>query len=225
MKTAQPGHDIARHEPRGPCDAELGRTVPVRSLTSRARPTRRPGAGVQAGRVASSPTPTSSPTRARYTEAAKRYRELEPIAAKAALLRSRHGDLETGDERWKPRRPATIATSTGPSGLRPRPDIAQRLEGELQTAPSCRRTRTRGAAVIVEIRGAGGWGRGRTSGPATCSTCTRRIAARQGWRLEVLAARSDLGGLRRGRVQGQRRRRAGPHPVTKPARTACSGSR
>ena len=128
----------------------------------------------------------------RYTEQARRYRELEPIAAKAALLRSRHGDLETattmeaetaGDDRdfYRAERAAAEA------------DI-ERLEGELQLL-LLPKDPNEGRAVIVEIRGAEG-GEEANLFARDLFNMYEAYAARQGWRLEVLgSAVSDLGGF------------------------------
>jgi peptide chain release factor 1 len=128
----------------------------------------------------------------RYTEQARRYRELEPIAHKAAELRRRSDDLETatameaettGDDRdfYRAERAAAEA------------DVA-RLEGELQVL-LLPKDPNEGRAVIVEIRGAEG-GEEANLFARDLYGMYEGYAARQGWRLEVLgSAVSDLGGF------------------------------
>jgi peptide chain release factor 1 len=129
---------------------------------------------------------------ARYTEQAKRYRELEPIAHKAAELRLRRDDLATatameaetaGEERdfYQAERAAAEA------------DV-ERLEGELQVL-LLPKDPNEGRAVIVEIRGAEG-GEEANLFARDLYGMYEAYAARQGWRLEVLGSSvSDLGGF------------------------------
>ena len=127
-----------------------------------------------------------------YTELAKRYAELQPVATAAAELLSRRSDLETakgmeaessGDDRdfWRQERAAAEA------------DI-ERLEGELQLL-LLPKDPNEGRDVIVEIRGAEG-GEEANLFARDLFGMYEGFAARKGWKLQVLGSTvSDLGGF------------------------------
>jgi peptide chain release factor 1 len=129
---------------------------------------------------------------ARYTEVARRYRELEPVAAAAGALRVAREELadarelageSTGDDRDFYREEATRAEAT-----------IERLEQELQVLllppdPNA------GRGVIVEIRGAEG-GEEANLFARDLFRMYEGFAGRQGWKLEVLSSTdSQLGGF------------------------------
>ena len=127
-----------------------------------------------------------------YTELAKRYAELQPVATTAAALLGRRGDLETakaaeaessGDDRdfWRDERIAAEA------------DI-DRLERELQLL-LLPKDPNEGKDVIVEIRGAEG-GEEANLFARDLFTMYEGFAGRRGWKLEVLgSSESSMGGF------------------------------
>jgi len=129
---------------------------------------------------------------ARYAAAAKRYRDLEPVAAAAAELRRRRGDLDTarameaettGDDRDFARAERAAAE-----------DDIERLERELQLL-LLPKDPNEGKDVIVEIRGAEG-GEEANLFARDLFQMYEGYAARMGWKLEVLGSTvSDLGGF------------------------------
>ena len=128
----------------------------------------------------------------RFTAAARRHKELEPVARAAADLRRRRGDLETarameaestGDDRDFAREERAAAEA----------DIA-RLEADLQVL-LLPKDPNEGRDVIVEIRGAEG-GEEANLFARDLFGMYEGFAGRQGWKLEVLGAtESDLGGF------------------------------
>lgn len=128
---------------------------------------------------------------ARYTEAARRYRELEGIVEVGAELRARQGDLETarelaresdGDDRELFREEAAEAEA----------DV-KRLTDELRVLllPS---DPNAGRNVIVEIRGAEG-GEEANLFARDLFDMYSSYASRQGWSLEIMSTdHSDMGG-------------------------------
>ena len=127
-----------------------------------------------------------------YTELAKRYAELQPVATAAAELLGRRGDLETakgmeadssGADRdfWREERAAAEA------------DI-DRLEAELQLL-LLPKDPNEGRDVIVEIRGAEG-GEEANLFARDLFGMYEGFAGRKGWKLEVLnASESSMGGF------------------------------
>jgi peptide chain release factor 1 len=164
---------------------------------------------------------------ARYTEQAKRFHELEPIAQKAAQLRTRRGDLDTATE--------MEAETTGEDRDFYRAERAaaeadiERLEAELQLL-LLPKDPNEGRAVIVEIRGAEG-GEEANLFARDLFGMYEGYAARRSWRLEVLgAAVSDLGGFDEVvfRVSGEGawthlQFEAGPHRVQRVPVTESQG--
>jgi peptide chain release factor 1 len=128
----------------------------------------------------------------RYTAAAKRYAELEPVARAAAALRGRRDDLatakameaeSTGDDRDFAREERVAAEA----------DI-ERLEAELQVL-LLPKDPNEGRDVIVEIRGAEG-GEEANLFARDLYGMYQGFAARQGWKLEVLgSSESSMGGF------------------------------
>ncbi|MGH9137921.1 MAG: peptide chain release factor 1 [Acidimicrobiales bacterium] len=128
----------------------------------------------------------------RYTETARRYRELEPIAAKAAERRGRHDDAGAAK--------ALLADAAGAdrdfaaAELEAAEADIERIERELQLLllpkdPNADRN------VIVEIRGAEG-GEEANLFARDLFQMYEAFAQRHGWRLELLgSAVSDLGGF------------------------------
>lgn len=128
----------------------------------------------------------------RYTEAARRYRELEQIVEVGSELRARTGDLETarelaresnGDDRELFRAEAVEAEA----------DIARLTEQfKLLLLPS---DPNEGRNVIVEIRGAEG-GEEANLFARDLFHMYEAFAARQGWKIEVMNTdHSDMGGF------------------------------
>jgi peptide chain release factor 1 len=127
-----------------------------------------------------------------YTELAKRYAELQPVATAAAALLGRRGDLDTakaaegestGDDRdfWREERVAAEA------------DI-ERLERELQLL-LLPKDPNEGKDVIVEIRGAEG-GEEANLFARDLFNMYEGFAGRRGWKLEVLgSSESSMGGF------------------------------
>jgi peptide chain release factor 1 len=164
---------------------------------------------------------------ARYTEQARRYRELEPIATKAAQLRTRHGDLATAT--------AMEAETTGDDRDFYRAERAEaeldiaRIEAELQVL-LLPKDPNEGRAVIVELRGAEG-GEEANLFARDLFAMYESYTARQGWRLEVLGSSvSDLGGFNEivFRVSGDGawthlQFEAGPHRVQRVPVTESQG--
>ncbi len=129
---------------------------------------------------------------ARYTVAAKRYHELEPIAGKAAELRTRSDDAEAA------RSMLTDATGTdrdfASDELRAAEADIERLRDELQVL-LLPRDPNAGRDVIVEIRGAEG-GEEANLFARDLFQMYEAYAARRGWKMEVLGSQvSDLGGF------------------------------
>ena len=163
----------------------------------------------------------------RYQQVARRYRELEPIVARARALWQRQEDLETaremlgdtaGDER------ELLRTEVGEAEA----DI-ERLTGELRvlmlpTDPNDERN------VIVEIRGAEG-GEEANLFARDLFEMYRAFAGRQGWKAEVLGSDpSDLGGynevvlaLKGDGVWSRMHHEAGPHRVQRVPVTESQG--
>jgi peptide chain release factor 1 len=130
----------------------------------------------------------------RYQEVARRYRELEPIVARARELRTRRDDLATAREMM------TEAAGAEREMLRAEVDEAEaaivRLTDELRLLllprdPNDERN------VIVEIRGAEG-GEEANLFARDLFEMYRGFAARQGWSVDVLGTDpSDLGATTR----------------------------
>jgi peptide chain release factor 1 len=163
----------------------------------------------------------------RYQRVARRYRELEPIVARAREMQARRDDLDTarqmlpgavGDERDILRAEADGAEA----------DLA-RLTDELRVLllprdPNDERN------VIVEIRGAEG-GEEANLFARDLFEMYRAFAARQGWAIEVLGTDpSDLGGyneitfaLQGEGVWARMHHEAGPHRVQRVPVTESQG--
>ncbi|HEX5366450.1 MAG TPA: peptide chain release factor 1 [Acidimicrobiales bacterium] len=165
--------------------------------------------------------------RPRYQEAARRFRELEPVVARARELGARRDDLATaremlpgagGEEREMVRAEVEAAEAE-----------IDRLSGELRVLllprdPNDERN------VIVEIRGAEGGEEARLFA-RDLFEMYRAFAARQGWRLEVLGTHpSALGGFDEVtfRLEGagawsRMHHEAGPHRVQRVPVTESQG--
>jgi peptide chain release factor 1 len=164
---------------------------------------------------------------ARYQQVAKRYRELEPIVARARELRTRRDDLETARE--------MMSDAAGDEREMLRAEVAEaeaaivRLTDELRLLllprdPNDERN------VIVEIRGAEG-GEEANLFARDLFEMYRGFAARQGWSVEVLGSDpSDLGGyneivfaLNGDGVWARMHHEAGPHRVQRVPVTESQG--
>jgi peptide chain release factor 1 len=163
----------------------------------------------------------------RYQQAAKRYRELEPIVARTRALRGRRDDLATAQE--------MLAAASGDERELVRDEVTEaeadieRLTAELRVLllpkdPNDERN------VIVEIRGAEG-GEEANLFARDLFEMYRAFAARQGWSVEVLGADpSDLGGynevtmaLKGDGVWSRMHHEAGPHRVQRVPVTESQG--
>jgi peptide chain release factor 1 len=164
---------------------------------------------------------------ARYQQVAKRYRELEPIVARARELRTRRDDLEAARE--------MMSDAAGDEREMLRAEVAEaeaaivRLTDELRLLllprdPNDERN------VIVEIRGAEG-GEEANLFARDLFEMYRGFAARQGWSVEVLGSDpSDLGGyneivfaLNGDGVWARMHHEAGPHRVQRVPVTESQG--
>ncbi|MGH9262488.1 MAG: PCRF domain-containing protein, partial [Acidimicrobiales bacterium] len=164
---------------------------------------------------------------ARYQQVAKRYRELEPIVARARELRTRRDDLEAARE--------MMSDAAGDEREMLRAEVAEaeaaivRLTDELRPLllprdPNDERN------VIVEIRGAEG-GEEANLFARDLFEMYRGFAARQGWSVEVLGSDpSDLGGyneivfaLNGDGVWARMHHEAGPHRVQRVPVTESQG--
>jgi peptide chain release factor 1 len=164
---------------------------------------------------------------ARYQQVTKRYRELEPIVARARELRNRRDDLETARE--------MMSDAVGDEREMLRAEVAEaeaaivRLTDELRLLllprdPNDERN------VIVEIRGAEG-GEEANLFARDLFEMYRGFAARQGWSVEVLGSDpSDLGGyneivfaLNGDGVWARMHHEAGPHRVQRVPVTESQG--
>jgi peptide chain release factor 1 len=163
----------------------------------------------------------------RYQQVAKRYRELEPIVARADELRARRSDLETAREML------TDASGDDREMLRAEVDDAEaaiaRLTEEVRLLllprdPNDERN------VIVEIRGAEG-GEEANLFARDLFEMYRGFAARQGWSVDVLGSDlSDLGGfnevvfaLKGDGVWARMHHEGGPHRVQRVPVTESQG--
>jgi peptide chain release factor 1 len=163
----------------------------------------------------------------RYQQVAKRYRELEPIVARARALWQRQEDLETARE--------MLSDASGDERELLRTEVAEaeadseRLTGELRVLllpkdPNDERN------VIVEIRGAEG-GEEANLFARDLFEMYRAFAGRQGWTAEVLGRDpSDLGGynevvlaLKGDGVWSRMHHEAGPHRVQRVPVTESQG--
>jgi len=163
----------------------------------------------------------------RYQQVARRYRELEPIVARARALWQRQEDLETARE--------MLGDAAGDERELMRTEVAEaeadieRLTGELRvlmlpTDPNDERN------VIVEIRGAEG-GEEANLFARDLFEMYRAFAGRQGWKAEVLGSDpSDLGGynevvlaLKGDGVWSRMHHEAGPHRVQRVPVTESQG--
>jgi peptide chain release factor 1 len=163
----------------------------------------------------------------RYQQVTKRYRELEPIVARARELRNRRDDLETARE--------MMSDAVGDEREMLRAEVAEaeaaivRLTDELRLLllprdPNDERN------VIVEIRGAEG-GEEANLFARDLFEMYRGFAARQGWSVEVLGSDpSDLGGyneivfaLNGDGVWARMHHEAGPHRVQRVPVTESQG--
>ena len=163
----------------------------------------------------------------RYQQVARRYRELEPIVARARALWQRQEDLETARE--------MLGDAAGDERELMRTEVAEaeadieRLTGELRvlmlpTDPNDERN------VIVEIRGAEG-GEEANLFARDLFEMYRAFAGRQGWKTEVLGSDpSDLGGynevvlaLKGDGVWSRMHHEAGPHRVQRVPVTESQG--
>ena len=128
----------------------------------------------------------------RYTIEARRYRELEPIAAKAAELRARRGDLETAlgmetDSTGSDRDFARAERAEAEAAI-------ERIERELQLL-LLPKDPNEGRNVIVEVRGAEG-GEEANLFARDLFQMYEGFAQRMKWKLEVLGSSvSSLGGF------------------------------
>jgi peptide chain release factor 1 len=164
---------------------------------------------------------------ATYTEVARRYKELEPIAAAAAALRRRRNDLTAAQE--------LLVESAGDDRDFARDEVAaaeadiERLEHELQVL-LLPRDPNEGRGVIVEVRGAEG-GEEANLFARDLFRMYEGFAARQGWTLEVLSAsESSLGGfdeitfaVRGDGVWTRMKHEGGPHRVQRVPVTESQG--
>jgi peptide chain release factor 1 len=128
---------------------------------------------------------------ARYTEATRRYHELEEIVEAGSRLRARTGDLETARE--------LARESEGEDRDLFRREAAE-AEEDVDRLTECVRLLllpkdpNEGRDVIVEIRGAEG-GEEANLFARDLFQMYEGYAARQGWKLEVLSTdHSDMGG-------------------------------
>jgi peptide chain release factor 1 len=163
----------------------------------------------------------------RYQQVAKRYRELEPIVARARALWQRQEDLETARE--------MMSDAAGDERELLRTEVAEaeadieRLTGELRVLmlpkdPNDERN------VIVEIRGAEG-GEEANLFARDLFEMYRAFAGRHGWKAEVLGSDpSDLGGynevvlaLKGDGVWSRMHHEAGPHRVQRVPVTESQG--
>jgi peptide chain release factor 1 len=163
----------------------------------------------------------------RYQQVARRYRELDPIVARARALWQRQEDLETARE--------MLGDAAGDERELMRTELAEaeadieRLTGELRvlmlpTDPNDERN------VIVEIRGAEG-GEEANLFARDLFEMYRAFAGRQGWKAEVLGSDpSDLGGynevvlaLKGDGVWSRMHHEAGPHRVQRVPVTESQG--
>lgn len=165
--------------------------------------------------------------RPRYVEMTRRYRALEPIARRAAELRSATEDLVTAEE--------LLGSASGEERELWRAEVnvaresVERLESELRVLmlpkdPNDDRD------VIVEIRGAEG-GEEANLFARDLLEMYRGFAERQGWGFEVLSSSpSDLGGVSEAvaRIAGdgvwtRMKFEAGPHRVQRVPVTESQG--
>jgi len=163
----------------------------------------------------------------RYTEAARRYKELEELVACGRALREAEGDLAAAKELF------VEATGDERELLRSEVDVAEaaiaRL-GEQLKLLLLPRDPNEGRNVIVEIRGAEG-GEEANLFARDLFEMYKGYATRQGWSLEVLSARpSDLGGytevtflLRGDGVWTRMKHEGGPHRVQRVPVTESQG--
>jgi peptide chain release factor 1 len=163
----------------------------------------------------------------RYTEVAKRYRELEPIVAAIAALRKAGDDLAVARE--------MAAESTGDDRDFYREEVAtaeadiERFTAELQLL-LLPKDPNDGRGVIVEIRGAEG-GEEANLFARDLYLMYEAYAARQGWKLEVLeASESSMGGfsevtfsLHGDSVWTRMKHEGGPHRVQRVPVTESQG--
>ncbi|HLT69027.1 MAG TPA: peptide chain release factor 1 [Acidimicrobiales bacterium] len=163
----------------------------------------------------------------RYQQAAKRYRELEPIVQRARELRARREDLATAREMLTEADPAErdlLRSEVEEAEA----DIA-RLTDELRVL-MLPRDPNDDRNVIVEIRGAEG-GEEANLFARDLFEMYRAFAARQGWTVEVLSTSvSDLGGfdevvfaLKGEGVWARMHLEAGPHRVQRVPVTESQG--
>jgi peptide chain release factor 1 len=163
----------------------------------------------------------------RYTEAARRYKELEELVGCGRALREAQGDLAAAREMW------ADASGDDREVLRAEVDIAEadiaRLEEELKVL-LLPRDPNEGRNVIIEIRGAEG-GEEANLFARDLFEMYKGYATRRGWVLEVLGARvSDLGGfaditflLRGDGVWTRMKHEGGPHRVQRVPVTESQG--
>jgi len=164
---------------------------------------------------------------ARYAELARRYKELEPIAALAVRLRERSGDLEVAREMF--------ADSAGDDREEMRAEIDEAQADIEQVNQDLRvlllpRDPNEGRNVIVEIRGAEG-GEEANLFARDLYEMYRAYAGRMGWNFELLGADpSDMGGysdvsfrLKGDGVWTRMKHEGGPHRVQRVPVTEAQG--
>jgi peptide chain release factor 1 len=163
----------------------------------------------------------------RYTETARRYKELDEIVRRGRTLRGLHDDLATAKEMY------SDAGSDDREILRVEIDDTEaeiaRLEDEVRLL-LLPRDPNEGKNVIVEIKGAEG-GEEANLFAADLFQMYKGYAARNGWKLEVLGSQpSDLGGfsditftLAGDQVWSRMKHEGGPHRVQRVPVTESQG--
>jgi peptide chain release factor 1 len=163
----------------------------------------------------------------RYTEIARRYKELDEIVRRGRTLRGLHDDLETAKEMY------SDAGSDDREILRAEIDDTEaeiaRIEDEVRLL-LLPRDPNEGKNVIVEIKGAEG-GEEANLFAADLFQMYKGYAARKGWKLEVLGSQpSDLGGfsditftLAGDQVWSRMKHEGGPHRVQRVPVTESQG--
>ncbi|HSL58042.1 MAG TPA: peptide chain release factor 1 [Acidimicrobiales bacterium] len=163
----------------------------------------------------------------RYTEATRRYRDLEAIVSRARRLRERRSDLDTAKEMLRD------ATGDDREVMRAEVDDAnaeiERLTDEIKVL-LLPRDPNDDKNVIVEIRGAEG-GEEANLFARDLFEMYQGYAGRMGWKLEVLGADpSDMGGynevtfvLKGDGVWSRMKHEGGPHRVQRVPVTESQG--
>lgn len=171
--------------------------------------------------------PTVIADHERYSEVAKRYRELEAIVGRSRLLRSRTEDLEVAREML------SEASGDDREVMRLEADAAKedidRLNDELRTL-MLPKDPNDDKNVILEIRGAEG-GEEANLFARVLFEMYHGYASRMGWKFEVLSTdSSDMGGLNEATVLlsgegvwSRMKHEGGPHRVQRVPVTESQG--